>query len=325
MVKHSRRAVGAAVASGGLVAAAAAAAPSADVAAFLALARPQPQAEVRYGPAAPQAVDVFVPEGPGPHPVAILVHGGCWNVHTAGREQLRHLGPVLAQRGIATWSIGYRRANEEGGGHPGTYTDVATAIDLLRTQAPQHRIDLARSVLVGHSAGGHLALWAAARAGLPQGSVLHTANPFLPPRVISLAGIGDLAASAAEICGADIARRLGVSVGADVSTAADAGVEASADLRAEVSPAALPPPAARVVLISARHDRLVAPALAAEHVRVMRARGMRRIEHVALAEAGHFDLVTPGTPAWAEVWLQIERALAAQHAALASVVNRPEP
>ena len=288
---------GSIAAFGGL---AAAAAPPADVAAFMAIPRPQPGAEIRYGAAPAQGIDVFVPDGVGPHPVAILVHGGCWSVHTAGRGQLRHLGADLSRRGIAAWSIGYRRANEAGGGYPGTYEDVATAIDLLPRLGPAHRIDPSRTVLVGHSAGGHLALWAAARAGLPMNSRLKTRDPFLPPWVISLAGIGDLRASAAGICGTDIAQRL----------AAPVAHGAQVDPYADVSPAALPPPASRIVMVSALLDRLVAPALADDHVRAMHARDKRSIDLVRVADAGHFDLVTPGTGAWGEVVRQIQAALA---------------
>jgi acetyl esterase/lipase len=293
----TQHAVGAITVFGSL---ASAAAPPADVAAFMAIQRPKPSAEIRYGTAAAQGVDVFVPDGAGPHPVAILVHGGCWSVHTAGREQLRHLGADLSRRGIAVWSIGYRRANEASGGYPGTYEDVATAIDLLPSLGPAHRVDPSRSVLIGHSAGGHLALWAAARAGLPTNSPLKTRHPFLPPSVISLAGIGDVRRSAAAICGADIAQRL----------AAPAVTGAQVDSYADVSPATLPPPDSRIVMVSALLDRLVAPALADDHVHAMHAKGKWSIDHIRVAEAGHFDLVTPGTAAWREVLRQIEAALA---------------
>jgi acetyl esterase/lipase len=269
----------------------------------MAIQRPQPNAEIRFGTASAQGVDVFVPDGVGPHPVAILVHGGCWSVHTAGREQLRHLGADLSRRGIAVWSIGYRRANEASGGYPGTYEDVATAIDLLPSLGPAHRMDPSRSVLVGHSAGGHLALWAAARAGLPTNSPLKTRDPFLPPWVISLAGIGDVRGSAAAICGADIAQRL----------AAPTAPGAQVDAYADTSPADLPPPESHIVMVSALLDRLVAPALADEHVRAMHAKGKWSIDLIRIADAGHFDLVTPGTTAWGDVVRRIEAALARGH------------
>jgi acetyl esterase/lipase len=133
-----------------------------ELATFRALARPAPTVVLQYGTAASQAVDLFLPiTGNGPHPVAILIHGGCWSATTDGRQQLRHLGAELASQGIAVWSIGYRRANEDGGGYPGTFQDVALAIDQLRSEAARYNLDLTRTALIGHSAGGHLALWAA--------------------------------------------------------------------------------------------------------------------------------------------------------------------
>src|SRR4051794_22275746 len=113
-----------------------AAADPVDLAGFIGLPRPAPTLEIRYGSSPSQAIDVFLPAGPGPHPVAILVHGGCWkDIEGAGREQLRHLGPELTRRGIAVWNLGYRRADEPGGGFPGTFRDVARAIDRLRSEA----------------------------------------------------------------------------------------------------------------------------------------------------------------------------------------------
>ena len=165
-----------------------------ELSTFITLARPAPTAVLQYGPSDSQAADLFLPSGDGPHPLAILIHGGCWSVTTAGREQLRHIGAELAGRGIAVWSIGYRRANESGG-YPGTFQDVGAAIDRLRSDAPRYGLDLSRTVLVGHSAGGHLALWAAVRDRLPASSPIYRADPFIRS-VISLAGIGDLEAFA---------------------------------------------------------------------------------------------------------------------------------
>jgi hypothetical protein len=117
-----------------------------ELATFRALARPAPTLVLQYGTAASQAVDLFLPTtGNGPHPVAILIHGGCWSVTTDGRQQLRHLGAELASQGIAVWSIGYRRANEDGGGYPGTFQDIALAIDRLRSDAARYDLSRARS------------------------------------------------------------------------------------------------------------------------------------------------------------------------------------
>jgi acetyl esterase/lipase len=125
---------------------------------FVALPRPAPTAVLQYGAAASQAVDLFLPSGAGLHPLAIFIHGGCWkNLPAAGREQLRHIGGELAKQGIAVWSIGYRRADEAGGGYPGTFQDVGAAIDRIRSEAARYHLDLSRTVVVGHSAGGQSA------------------------------------------------------------------------------------------------------------------------------------------------------------------------
>lgn len=272
-----------------------------SLATFLALPRPPPGADVAYGPSAAQSVDVFLPDGVGPYPVAILIHGGCWSAGTAGREQLRPLGARLAQRGIAVWSIGYRRADETGGGFPGTYQDVGVAIDRVRAEAARFKFDLSRNVLVGHSAGGHLALWAIARGHLPDASPLRVTEPFIPASVISLAGIGDLKAFAPlipDICGRGIAERL-----------IPRPAYGSGDPYAEVSPALLPVPEAHVVMISGVVDTLVPLAAANDYVRAMQARGKPSIEQVDIPHVGHFDLVTPGTAAWDEVSRRIEAAL----------------
>jgi acetyl esterase/lipase len=212
-----------------------------------------------------------------------------------------HIGAELASRGIAVWSIGYRRANEPGGGYPGTFQDVGAAIDRLRSDAPRYGLDLSRTVLVGHSAGGHLALWAAVRDRLPASSPIYRAEPLLPRSVISLAGVGDLEAFARLVpilCGPGVIERL--------APAAD-----PADRFAEISPAALPAARVPIVMVSGILDRLVPPYVAYDYARAMQRKHATPIELVDIPGAGHFDLVTPGTPAWEEVRARIAAALGA--------------
>ena len=284
-----------------LLATPAAAADPVEIPAFMRIPRPTPDLEIRYGAAPAQAIDVFRPPGRGPFPVAILIHGGCWSATTDGRAQLRHLGADLARRGIAVWSIGYRRANEPGGGYPGTFLDVAAAIDRLPAEAGRFDLDLSRTVVVGHSAGGHLALWAAARRGLPRESPLYAPEAFLPGQVISLAGIPDLKSFGRYVpmhCGPGIYESL-----------------APLEKLAEVSPAALPAPAARVVLVSGIVDRLVPPFVAHEYARARRDQPGLPIRVVDLPDAGHFDLVTATTPAWSRIRGLIVDALSRKTAA----------
>src|SRR6201996_9193937 len=168
-------------------------------------------AEVHYGPAPSQVAELFLPKAKGPHPVVVLLHGGCFLKQYEGFPQTSAIAADLAGRGYAVWNVEYRKLGEAGAGYPGTFQDVATALDRLKTEAPKYDLDLKRVIAVGHSAGGHLALWAASRAKIPAASPLHTADPLKIGAVISLAGIGDLKGQAdvwAMPCGADTLSRL---------------------------------------------------------------------------------------------------------------------
>jgi acetyl esterase/lipase len=130
--------------------------------------RPQPTTTIRYGEDALQVVDLWLPEGAGPHPVALMVHGGCWQTDIADRTLMNWIAEDLRRRGVAVWNIDYRGVDRPGGGYPGTFLDAAAAADALRDHAARHNLDLSRVVAVGHSAGGHLALWLAARPAAVQ-------------------------------------------------------------------------------------------------------------------------------------------------------------
>jgi acetyl esterase/lipase len=140
---------------------------------------PPPATErIPYGPDPLQFGDLRLPEGPGPHPVVVVVHGGFWRA----RWDLEHIGHACAaltrEAGVATWCIEYRRIGNEGGGWPGTFLDVGAATDFLREIAKTHSLDLDRVVTIGHSAGGHLAVWLAARQHIPKDDSLHTDLPL---------------------------------------------------------------------------------------------------------------------------------------------------
>ena len=117
----------------------------------------------RYGPHRSQCAELHLPAGTGPHPVMILIHGGSWQKRYS-KLVMRALARDLRRRGWAVWNIEYRRIGA-GGGWPETFIDVGAAVDHVRAlRAP---LDQDRVSVLGHSAGGQLALWAAGRAALP--------------------------------------------------------------------------------------------------------------------------------------------------------------
>jgi acetyl esterase/lipase len=262
-----------------------AAAQSATVQAYMALPQVQPQARIAYGPAPAQVAELFLPDAPGPHPVVILIHGGCFLAEYEGLKQTSGIAADLARRGYAVWNVEYRKLGEAGAGYPGAFQDVADAVDRLRTVAPGHRLDVRRVVAVGHSAGGHLALWAAARANLPPSSPLWRADPLPIRAVVSLGGIGDLEAHGevfSGACGPTLAQ------------------VAPPSTYAETSPARLIPLAASVTMIHGEHDHVMPPATGEAFAATVRAAG-GRARAVRIDGAGHFEPVMPASAAWRDV------------------------
>ena len=164
---------------------------------------PPPDITLRYGPADEHVADVRLPRPvPGttaarPAPLVIFLHGGFWRA-AYDRAHTAPLAAALAGAGYAVCTPEYRRVGEPGGGWPGTFDDVAAAVDLLpelvETAAAPGCVTSGPLVLAGHSAGGHLALWAAARHRLPPSSRWHTSAPGPYLGVVGLAAVSDLVA-----------------------------------------------------------------------------------------------------------------------------------
>ncbi len=164
----------------------------------------QPVAEadrkLAYGKDALQFGELRLPKTHGLHPVVILVHGGCFVDRLPRRdprdttfEPLRPLAAALVDAGVATWNLEYRRAGNPGGGWPGSFLDLAAGADFLRTIARANRLDLQRVILVGHSAGGPLVHWLAARSKLPRSSPLYSKKPLHVRGVVNVDGPPDMA------------------------------------------------------------------------------------------------------------------------------------
>jgi acetyl esterase/lipase len=261
--------------------------------------RPAPNATVHYGGDPLQVADVWLPAGPGPHPVVLMVHGGCWQTEIADRTIMNWIADDLRRRGIAVWNIDYRGVDRTGGGYPGTFLDAAAAADALRAHAAEYHLDAGRVVAIGHSAGGHLALWLAGRPRLPAGSPLRTANPLPIAAVVSLGGLPDLeeAARSENGCGNEVVVRLtgGVRAGR-IDPFTDTSVP-------RLAPLGLPQ-----VLINGRQDRIIPVAYAEGYARPMRAAG-DDVRVRMLDATGHVELVAPETAAWAAAVEELQRAL----------------
>lgn len=283
-----------------ILAAGAALAEPASLDAYMKQARRPADTIVHYGPEPSQVAELFLPKGEAPHPVVVLLHGGCFLKEFEGFAQTSGLAADLASRGYAVWNVEYRKLGETGAGYPGTFEDVAAALDRLRVEAPKHRLDLTRVVAVGHSAGGHLALWAASRGKLPAESPLRAADPLPIGAVVSLAGIGDLKGQGkawALPCGDDTIKRL---IDLDRRKAP----------YADTSPAELLPTGVKVVMVHGAYDPVMPPYTGLAYAEKVRDAG-DPAEVVTIPDAGHFDLVIPTTPAWKQIVAIIEREMKA--------------
>jgi acetyl esterase/lipase len=246
-----------------------------------------------YGADRSQRADLRLPAGLGPHPVMVLIHGGSWQARY-GRVVMRGLAGDLVARGWAAWNIEYRRVGN-GGGWPATFADVAAAIDhLAEVPAP---LDLERVSLLGHSAGGHLALWAAGRANLPAGAPgFREEGPRVAPQsVVSQAGVCDLAGAYVRWRGG--AARLLMGGGPEeVPDRYDAG-----------DPLRLVPLSIPALLVHGTDDRTVSVALSRSYAEAAGAAGAEvELVEIPGAAGGHRAHVDPGGAAGAAVAARLD-------------------
>jgi acetyl esterase/lipase len=231
----------------------------------------------RYGADPAQFGELSLPDGR-PLGTVVVLHGGFWGARydlSLGRP----LAADLAARGYAAWNLEYRRSGD-GGGWPATFEDVAAGIDLLATLP----VDPSRVVAVGHSAGGHLGVWAAARAGLPDGA------PGAQPRV----AVTGVIAQGGVLALADCARdRLG---GGAAIALMGGGPDELPEAYRLADPMALLPSPAGIRCLHSRHDQRVPYSYAERYVAAAVAAGGR----ASLVETfgDHFTLIDPATPDW---------------------------
>ncbi|MEQ8839918.1 MAG: alpha/beta hydrolase [Acidimicrobiales bacterium] len=231
--------------------------------------------------------DLTVPAGEGPFAVVVFIHGGFWR-NGFGLDLAEPQAADAADRGYATWNVEYRRVGDTGGAYPGTLLDIASAIDHLAVLADEHPLDLDRVAIVGHSAGGHLALWAGQRAQLPSG--VPGADPAVVPlMVVGQAPVADLAGNL-DLGGGAVVGFMGTTPAAD---------PAAYDI---ADPARLLPVVAPQLIVQGSDDTIVPPDRAEAYVALAESSSEPgRVELESFAGADHFDVIDPAHPSWQAV------------------------
>jgi len=245
---------------------------------ILTLAPPKADVRIPYGSDANQFIDLRTPKQKGPHPVAICIHGGYWRARY-DLEYLGHMGAALTAKGITTANLEYRRVGNTGGGWPATFSDIRAAYQFVIQNAARYEIDVKRVIVLGHSAGGQLALCLAARE-----SGLRAA--------VSLAGVVDL----------QRAYELHLSNDAVVEFLGGTPKEVPDHYR-EADPMKLTITPQQWLVHGAKDD-IVPPELSREYVKAKAKTTPKTSEDaklVMIEKAGHFEIVDPRARAWADV------------------------
>ncbi len=241
---------------------------------ILSLTPPPADQRIPYGSDVNQFVDLRLPPGKGPHAVVLNLHGGYWR-NRYSLEHAGHLCAALTAKGIVTWNLEYRRVGDNGGGWPGTFEDITNGYRFLQQNAARHQCDSDRIVVMGHSAGGHLALCLAGH----QKSVT---------RVVSLAGVVD----------AHRAFTLHLSNDAVVEFLGGKPDEVPDHYR-EADPLSLRISATQWLLHGADDD-VVPPEFSRQYVEAKKARG-EDVHLLEIPRCGHFDVIDPRSEAWKQI------------------------
>ncbi|MFJ6937502.1 alpha/beta hydrolase [Streptomyces sp. NPDC101132] len=258
-----------------------------------------PDATAPYGPHPDQVVDFYAPRDGGERaPLVVVLHGGAWRA-PYDREHITPLAGFLARQGFAVANVEYRRGSSvphQGGSGPvagrwpETFDDVAAAMDALPglAAAALPGADVRRTVVTGHSAGGQLALWAAARHVLPAGSPWRLAEPPPLRGVVALAPIADFRLSEElAVCGGACAQLLG-------------GQDRFEERLRYADPAALLPTGIATTVVHGRED-IVVPCRVAESYVAAAAKAGETVGLTVLDGVGHFPLIDPAADACAVV------------------------
>lgn len=252
---------------------------------------PEPDLVIAYGEDRLQFGELHLPEGSGPFPLVVLIHGGCWMAEY-DLSYCRKMADALAQTGIACWSLEYRRVGDPGGGWPGTFDDIESAFGHLAELCDSQPLDPARVVAAGHSAGGHLALWIAQRIEERQ-----QANVLRPRGVLSLAPAPDLEFLYEEnVCDGAVGKLMGGSP-ADYPERYAAGSVANR----------IPNRTPQIAVIG-RYDETWRP-VGVRYAQAALEQGAP-IEVIDAPDSGHFEMIDPDSTTWPLVLGAARRLLA---------------
>lgn len=238
--------------------------------------------KVAYGSDPSQFGELRLPRGDGPFPVAVIYHGGFWRMKY-DRRTTWLIAWSLRRHGYATWNLEYRRLGGTGG-WPATLEDAAAGLDALADHAD--RLDLDRVTTIGHSAGGHLSLWAAGRTFIPDGAP--GAGPLVRPvRAVSLAGCSDLRAVQALAGGGPSA----------VHDLLGGRPEEVPERYAIASPSELAPLGVPTLLVHGDADTTVPPFISERYAAV----AGDECEHVVIPGESHRSPIWPRSASWRAV------------------------
>ena len=242
---------------------------------ILSLTPPPADVRLAYGSEPTQFGDLRLPKGKGPFPVAMNIHGGFWRA----KYDLLHAGHLcaaLTAKGIVTWNLEYRRVGDPEGGWPATFNDIVAGYRYLHQIENRYHLNTEKIAVMGHSAGGQLALCLAAHV------------PDVK-RVVSLAGVVDLA------------RTYELHLSHDAVVELLGGTpEQVPDHYRDADPMTLPMPHARQVLLHGSLDDTVPPDFSRRYVETKK-KIHEDARLVEIPKADHFDLIDPLSGAWKEV------------------------
>ena len=244
---------------------------------------------ITYGDGPEQFGDLYLPDGPGPSATVVLIHGGFWRAQYA-LDLMVPLAEDLVSAGYSVWNIEYRRVAQPGGGWPGTLHDVAAAVDKLPEIATGGApLDLNNSAFVGHSAGGHLALWSAGRSAIPAHA------PGAGPAVVPVIAVGQGPLVALRQAAAQRIGNGAVVDFLDGTPETAAGRYEAATPRLDAGP--------RMVAVVGSLDDVVPSQFSVDPDRP------GAIELVTIRGADHMILIDPASEAWAAVRGLLETAI----------------